>query len=109
VDPELQCKGIGSKMMKPILDQADQDGLPCYLDTPSERSLPYALSRSILSFRYLQKTRFFKRLGFEVVFDVSNPSSVLSILFYFEFRFRTNLFTDLFFSLSFLLFILSSM
>eukprot|EP00026_Physarum_polycephalum_P011564 Phypoly_transcript_11799.p1 GENE.Phypoly_transcript_11799~~Phypoly_transcript_11799.p1 ORF type:complete len:344 (+),score=27.53 Phypoly_transcript_11799:83-1033(+) len=58
VDPALQCRGIGTKMMKPILDMADYDGLPCYLDTPSERSL-----------------KFFRRLGFEVIYDVSNPSS----------------------------------
>jgi len=56
VDPAFQNLCIGTKLMKPILDCADADQLPCYLDTPSERSL-----------------NFFRRLGFEVVLDVDSP------------------------------------
>lgn len=58
VDPSRQCRGVGTRLMRPILDRADADGLPCYLDTPSERSLT-----------------FFRRLGFEVVLDVDRPTS----------------------------------
>jgi len=58
VDPSVQNRGIGTRLMKPILDLADADQMPCYLDTPSERSL-----------------NFFRRLGFEVVLDVDTPSA----------------------------------
>jgi len=51
--PEQQGQGIGTCLLQPIMEAADKEGVPCYLDTPSERSL-----------------RFFERLGFRVVFRV---------------------------------------
>jgi len=56
VDPQFQSKGIGTKLIQPILDLADKDQLPCYLDTSNERSI-----------------EFFKRNGFEVCEDERNP------------------------------------
>lgn len=50
VSPTYQSQGIGSLLLQPILDQADKEGLPCYLETSTEGGV-----------------RFYKRLGFEVV------------------------------------------
>jgi GNAT superfamily N-acetyltransferase len=49
VDPALQGRGIGAALLTPALAAADRDGVPCYLETPFERTLP-----------------FYRRLGFEV-------------------------------------------
>jgi len=56
VSPEYQCKGIGTSLIEPVLNFADIDNLPCYLDTASERSL-----------------NFFKRYGWNLHDDVVNP------------------------------------
>ena len=50
VSPTYQSQGIGSLLLQPILDQADRERLPCYLETSTEGGV-----------------RFYKRLGFEVV------------------------------------------
>eukprot|EP01121_Diplochlamys_sp_Union-15-3_P016557 TRINITY_DN5659_c0_g1_i1.p1 TRINITY_DN5659_c0_g1~~TRINITY_DN5659_c0_g1_i1.p1 ORF type:complete len:313 (+),score=46.95 TRINITY_DN5659_c0_g1_i1:58-996(+) len=55
VEPLYQCKGIGTKLLEPILKLADEDKVPCYLDTASERSL-----------------NFFIRLGFKVLRTVNS-------------------------------------
>ena len=57
VDPDYQSRGYGSKIIQPILQMADSEGIPCYLDTSSERSL-----------------QFFRKWGFEVVRDVTAPA-----------------------------------
>jgi GNAT superfamily N-acetyltransferase len=36
VDPPLQGRGIGSRLMQPGLRSADEAGLPCYLETDKE-------------------------------------------------------------------------
>lgn len=50
VSPAYQSQGIGSLLLQPILNQADSERLPCYLETSTEGGV-----------------RFYKRLGFEVV------------------------------------------
>lgn len=50
VSPTYQSQGIGSLLLQPILNQADREKLPCYLETSTEGGV-----------------RFYKRLGFEVV------------------------------------------
>jgi GNAT superfamily N-acetyltransferase len=54
VDPPRQ--GLGSRLVRPVLDQADAGGVACYLDTTLERNLT-----------------FYRRLGFEVVFSGQIP------------------------------------
>ena len=39
VDPEHQGKGYASKLVRPMLDQLDQLGLPCYLEAQSESNV----------------------------------------------------------------------
>jgi GNAT superfamily N-acetyltransferase len=34
VDPAFQGKGVGRKLMSPVLELADGQGVPCYLETP---------------------------------------------------------------------------
>jgi len=39
-DPSRQGQGVGSAAMRPALEQADADGLPCYLESSNERNVP---------------------------------------------------------------------
>lgn len=41
VDPEHAGHGIGTALMQPILEQADRDGLPCYLETAEGGNVPF--------------------------------------------------------------------
>lgn len=41
VSPELQGQGLGTALVTEGLERADQDGCPCYLETSSERNVPY--------------------------------------------------------------------
>lgn len=41
VDPSTQGKGVGRTLIAPILDVCDRDGLPAYLETGTERNLPF--------------------------------------------------------------------
>lgn len=50
VAPEFQGQGLGSALVRPVLERADRERAPCYLETSAERNLP-----------------FYERLGFEVV------------------------------------------
>jgi ribosomal protein S18 acetylase RimI-like enzyme len=56
VDPPRQGQGLGSRLVRPVLDQADAGGVACYLDTTLERNLT-----------------FYRRLGFEVAFAGQIP------------------------------------
>ncbi len=58
VDPPLQGKGVGSALLRPILERADIDGLPAYLWTAKSRNVP-----------------FYQRHGFEVVTEGVEPTS----------------------------------
>lgn len=50
VDPDHAGRGIGSALLEPVLEQADRDGIPCYLETAEEDNVG-----------------FYQRHGFEVV------------------------------------------
>jgi len=41
VEPGMQRRGIGGAIIRPVLDRADQGGLPCYLETANDRNLPF--------------------------------------------------------------------
>lgn len=41
VEPSKQGKGNGSALLQPILARADTEGLPCYLETLTERNLGF--------------------------------------------------------------------
>jgi GNAT superfamily N-acetyltransferase len=41
VDPAYQGQGIGGRLLQPVLDRADAEGLPVYLETDKERNLAF--------------------------------------------------------------------
>ena len=49
VDPNAQGLGVGTRLLNPVLDLADEAGQPCYLETMTERNVGW-----------------YRRLGFEV-------------------------------------------
>jgi GNAT superfamily N-acetyltransferase len=50
VEPTAQGRGLGAALLRPVLDRADAEALPCYLETFRERT-----------------AAFYGRVGFEVV------------------------------------------
>lgn len=56
VEPELQGRGIGTQLMAPVLERADREGMPAYLESSKEKNLPL-----------------YQRNGFEVVERVDLP------------------------------------
>ena len=57
VDPAEQRRGIGSALLAPGVDAAEQAGIPCALLTNAEQNLP-----------------FYRRHGFEIVLEGETPS-----------------------------------
>lgn len=55
-DPARQGQGLGALVVQPILDGADADGIPAYLETATEGNL-----------------RFYARLGFRVHVELDVP------------------------------------
>jgi predicted N-acetyltransferase YhbS len=45
-----QRRGLGSRLVRPILERADRDGVACHLETADPANVPY-----------------YRRFGFEVV------------------------------------------
>ena len=62
VEPACQGQGIGGQLIAPVLERASRAGLPCYLETMSERNVV-----------------FYNRHGFRVVREICLPSSGLEI------------------------------
>jgi len=56
VSSAYQSQGIGSLLIKPILERADKENLPCYLETTTE-----------------QAVRFYQRNGFEILRAEEKP------------------------------------
>jgi len=61
-DPDMQGKGVGSALMRPVLEHCDAEGLPAYLESSKERNVP-----------------FYVRHGFKVVKEVPLPGGGPSI------------------------------
>jgi ribosomal protein S18 acetylase RimI-like enzyme len=62
VEPGCQGQGIGGRLIQPVLTQADKEGVPCYLETQTERNVA-----------------FYQRRGFEVVSDGVVPGQGIRI------------------------------
>ena len=56
VDPPRQGQGVGSALLRPVLSRADEEGLPCYVETDKPINVP-----------------FYRRHGFEVVVEDDLP------------------------------------
>lgn len=41
VDPEAAGKGLGSALLRPVLEVADTQGKPCYLETAAADNRPF--------------------------------------------------------------------
>ena len=61
-DPAAQGHGVGSALMRPVLEHCDAEGWPAYLESSKERNIP-----------------FYSRHGFEVVKEVPLPDNGPSI------------------------------
>lgn len=59
VDPAHQGRGIGSALMAPVLARADEQRVPCYLETHTTGNV-----------------RLYERHGFRVMEHIENPTSV---------------------------------
>ena len=62
VEPTHQGQGIGSALMRPMLEQADRDGLHCWLDTHQDENV-----------------RLYQRHGFEVSERVTLPGHPIPV------------------------------
>lgn len=62
VEPAHQGHGIGAELMRPALAQSDQEGVPCYLETQTERTVA-----------------FYRRWGFEAVNEEVVPGLGLMV------------------------------
>lgn len=45
VDPPYQGRGIGSSLIQPVLKKADQERIPCYLETMTQRDVVFYRQR----------------------------------------------------------------
>lgn len=62
VDPDKKAKGIGTALLRPVLQKADAEKLPVYLETHDEKNVAY-----------------YQRFGFELIRSVSIPKYNLPI------------------------------
>ncbi len=61
VAPRLQGRGLGGRLMRPVLDVADSSGQKCFLETEDEKNL-----------------KFYARHGFKVIAEATVPGLQIS-------------------------------
>lgn len=54
VDPSCQGKGLGGHLLQPVLTKADDQGLPCYLETTNPRTIPFYERQGFLVIRSIE-------------------------------------------------------
>ena len=64
VAPEAQRRGIGGRLLEPVLTKADAQGVPCYLETQTEGNVA-----------------FYRKRGFDTVLEEREPVGDLPIWF----------------------------
>ncbi|GEO11065.1 GNAT family N-acetyltransferase [Segetibacter aerophilus] len=64
VDKNQQGKGIGSKMLKEIIDKSNKENMPIYLETSEERTLNFYLNHGFENYHTSEKEMF----GFDLYF-----------------------------------------
>jgi GNAT superfamily N-acetyltransferase len=62
VIPARHGQGFGRALLRPVIDRADAEGLPCYLETAQPGNVP-----------------FYQKLGFGVIADMVEPRSGLRL------------------------------
>jgi GNAT superfamily N-acetyltransferase len=62
VDPPCQGRGVAGRLMQPVFDKADRDGVRCYLETHKESNVAV-----------------YQRYGFEVVSKTPVPGQPLTV------------------------------
>jgi GNAT superfamily N-acetyltransferase len=55
-DPPAQGKGVGARLLQPVLDRCDREGIGAYLESSKERNVPY-----------------YQRFGFTVTGEIPLP------------------------------------
>jgi GNAT superfamily N-acetyltransferase len=58
VEPSMQGRGIGGRLMEPTLERCDREGVPAYLESTNERNVPL-----------------YERHGFRVLDEVALPDA----------------------------------
>jgi GNAT superfamily N-acetyltransferase len=64
VDKTQQGKGIGSKMLKEIIDKSDKENMPIYLETSEDRTLNFYLKHGFENYHTSEEEMF----GFNLYF-----------------------------------------
>ena len=62
VIPARHRQGFGRALLRPVLDRADAEGLPCYLETAQPENVA-----------------FYQKLGFDIIADMVEPRSRLRL------------------------------
>jgi ribosomal protein S18 acetylase RimI-like enzyme len=73
VHPHAQGRGLGSALMRPLLDRCDQEGLPAYIEASSERS---AALYERLGFQHVKELRVGDSPPLWLMIRLSSPSSM---------------------------------
>jgi len=60
--PEAQGRGLGARVLEPLLTTCDTEGLPAYLESSNPRNLA-----------------FYRRLGFEITGEITSPDDEVSL------------------------------